>query len=105
MGEIERWFEREFGPLGFYLTPLMYNPNDFTPMRGVMYNNGNEDCNLCGRLTSIKITPELANDITLPFGTTPEDEYKDFLTREIERFLNEQTRTFTPRKFITKHKL
>jgi hypothetical protein len=108
MGEIEEWFEREFGPMGFYLTPIMYNPNDFVPVRGVMYNDGHGRCNLCGRMTNIRITPELANDLSGGFVPLPDpvQEQKELIRQQIYRFLDEQEpRTFTPKKFITKHKL
>jgi hypothetical protein len=101
--EIEEWFEREFGHLGFTLTPIMYDPTMFTPMKGVMFENGDGL-----RLTRMRIVPELANDVTGGFAPLPdpEQERRDLITREIYRFLDKQEpKNFTPKKNITKHKL
>lgn len=35
------WFDREFGPFGFSLTPTIYDPCDFTPKKGILYTNKN----------------------------------------------------------------
>jgi hypothetical protein len=37
MEEIEQWFEDTLGHLGFSLTPTMYNPDTFAPIRGILY--------------------------------------------------------------------
>jgi hypothetical protein len=102
MGEIEEWFEREFGHLGFDLTPTMYNPNDFSPQRGVIYNDGTS--NLCDMMTHIKIIPELANDLSGGFVPLPDpvEEMRNLIRGEIMRFLDENPRDFTPKKRITK---
>ena len=49
MNEIEEWFLEEFGHLGFDLTPMMYNPDWFSPYRGILYtypinDQGNRRC-------------------------------------------------------------
>ena len=88
---------REFGHLGFELTPVLYNPFDFTPSKGVMYGN---------RMTHIKITPELANDLSGGFVPLPDpvEEQRNLIRTEIMRFLEENSKDFTPRKIITKLK-
>jgi hypothetical protein len=113
MEEIEIWFEEEFGHLGFSLTPIMYNPFDFTPMKGVMFEN--EDGL---RLTRIRVTPALANDLSggfvpLPDWSWPVQELRELIRQEIYRFLDEpvyvnqslnKPKDFTPKKKITKLK-
>lgn len=95
MGEIEEWFEREFGHLGFDLTPTMYDPFSFVPCRKVMYG---------GMMTHIKVTPELANDLSGGFVPLPDpvEEMRNLIRGEIMRFLDENPRDFTPKKRITK---
>jgi hypothetical protein len=54
----EEWFLSEFSQYGFSLSPVMYNPFNFVPYKAVMVADG------CGlRKTSIKITPELSDDL------------------------------------------
>jgi hypothetical protein len=93
MGEIVEWFLREFGHLGFDVTPIIYDPFTFTPVRKVTYRN---------RMTNILITPEITNDISSGFGGIPDPvvEYKQLLREAVYEFL----RTFTPIKKITKLK-
>tara|TARA_Y100000389_G_C17467740_1_gene527239 strand:- start:2650 stop:2955 length:306 start_codon:yes stop_codon:yes gene_type:complete len=95
MDEIEEWFLEEFGHLGFSTTPTLYNPFDFTPSKGVMYND---------RLTNIKIIPEMVNDISGGFVPLPNPvvEYKQLLREAVELFLNENgvTTDFTPNRNI-----
>lgn len=97
MGEIETWFLEEFGHLGFTVTPTLYNPFDFTPSKGVMYND---------RMTNIKIVPEMVQDISGGFVPLPDPvvEYKQLLREAVELFLNENgiSADFTPNKNITR---
>ena len=37
MEELSEWFLEEFGHLGFDLTPMIYCPESFTPVRKVIY--------------------------------------------------------------------
>lgn len=90
--EIEEWFLTEFGHLGFIVTPTLYNPNTFIPIRKVIYNN---------RMTNITIT-NLCDDII--GGQDVGEEYKHLLRALINNFLNEEKETFTPDKKITKFK-
>lgn len=82
MGEIERWFEDTLGHLGFSLTPTMYNPENFTPIRGILYThpiNGGQ--RRCVKLRT-SVTPELVHDIS---GIDVVQEYKDLLVEELVR--------------------
>lgn len=90
MGEIETWFLGEFGHLGFDVTPMIYDPFTFTPVRKVTYRN---------RMTNILITPEMSGGYFEPIV-----EYKQLLIYSIDRFLTEQKRDFTPIKKISKLK-
>lgn len=59
MNNIHEWFLSEFSQYGFSLSPNVYDPNNFMPMKFVMVTDGQ-----CGtRKTNIKLTPELANDL------------------------------------------
>lgn len=97
MGEIVEWFLTEFGHLGFDVTPIIYDPFTFTPVRKVTYRN---------RVINILITPEIANDISGGFARIPDPvvEYKQLLREVVYRFLTELKRDFTPIKEITKLK-
>lgn len=83
MDEISQWFEEEFGHLGFILTPLMYNPENFTPHRGVLFRhpriNGGHTFK-----TNLQITTELANDLP---NIDHVLEYKQLVTEYVNRFL------------------
>ena len=115
MEELEVWFERELAPYGFSLTPTMYNPENFSPMRGILYahpdNNGQNRI----RKLRIQITPQLTNDLQ-GWGRTYEnevDDYREMVIDEIMRelitygypnpFVHKPIR-FTPTKKITKFK-
>ena len=54
MNEIEEWFLNEFVDWGFSLSPMIFNPEDFSPCRMVLW----EDQNGRTMNTGIKITPE-----------------------------------------------
>ena len=77
MNEIEEWFNEEFGHLGFSLTPVIYDPTDFSPRKGVLYN---------GLMTHLKVTPQLATDVQSSFGSLA-DEYREMLKQGIYLFL------------------
>lgn len=104
MEEIEVWFENEFGPLGFSLTPLMYDTTSFTPTRGVMFESVDGFS-----LTRIRITPELTNDLSGGFVPLPDprEEMRELVRQEIHRFLEQhlnKPKDFTPKKKVTKLK-
>ena len=114
MEEIEVWFERELAPYGFHLTPIMYNPHDFSPMRGIMYTHRHNGANRTVKLR-VRITPELTNDLQA-YGRTYQnevDDYREMVINEIIREVESMGQTnpfgyeprlidFTPKKEITK---
>ena len=116
MGEIERWFEDTLGHLGFTLTPTMYNPDTFAPIRGILYTypiNGEQ--RRCVKLRT-SVTPQLVQDVR-GWGVVNDvvQEYKDLLVeelvREIERsglpmpnFGTPKPIDFSPIKEITRFK-
>jgi hypothetical protein len=88
MNEMEEWFLNEFGHLGFSLTHLMYNPENFVPLRGVLYTYPINDLGYrrCVKLRT-SITPELANDLHA-WGRTHQDNVNDYrvlIVRELQR--------------------
>ena len=93
MNEITEWFLLEFGHLGFDVTPTMYNPNNFTPIKGVLWRRHDG----AYIITNIKITTELITDV----------EYKLLLIDAVNNFLESQgyRKDFTPNKKINKLKL
>jgi hypothetical protein len=105
MDDIVEWFEFEFGPLGFSLTPLMYDPYTFSPVRGVRFKLPNGGPML---LTRIRITPNM--NIDAVFDITS-DEYKELIRNEIVFFLENEIsninkeKDFKPTKKINKLKL
>jgi len=110
MDDIVIWFEREFSHLGFTLTPLTYNPFNFTPMRGIQYTTPQ------GRTIGLRVrlTPELTDDLRgNQTHETMRDEYRELIKQEMYREI--ETRRlpitwvkgfvdFTPTKKITKFK-
>jgi len=54
----EEWFLSEFSRYGFSLSPTMYDPYTFCPIKCVMITDGNRMYK-----TNIKITPELSDDL------------------------------------------
>lgn len=98
MDELTEWFLNEFGHLGFSLTPIMYNPDTFTPVKGVRFKPYNGPM----IVTRIRIAP-IFEDI---IGEDIETEYKYIVTQEIHRFLEEQgIKDFKPKQKINKFKL
>jgi hypothetical protein len=93
MDEVSEWFLEEFGYLGFDVTPIMYNPDTFTPIRGVLWRRHDG----AYIITNIKITTELITDV----------EYKSLLRDAVNNFLESQgyREDFTPNKKINKLKL
>lgn len=92
MSEIEEWFLREFGELGFSVGPLIYDPFTFAPYKKIMYNN---------QLTRLTITLNMIND---SLGYDLIEDYKETLTISVERFLykNGISTNFTPNRSITR---
>ena len=106
MDEISQWFQEEFGDLGFEITQTVYNPDDFIPMRGVMWKRPNGTY----IKTNIHITTNLSNDLTSSYHD-PVLEYKSLISDYINLFLESEGYTkdfkknFKPRKKISKLKL
>lgn len=99
MEEIEEWFLNEFGPLGFLLTPTLYNPYTFTPSKGVLFRGRN-----VGIIhTNINLCLDVTEDVV---GIDVKTEYKNMITQLICRALEEYTVIdFRPKKKISKLKL
>ena len=100
MNEIEEWFLEEFGHLGFDLTPMIYCPESFEPFRRVIYENE--------VVPYIKITPEVANDVTGGFVPLPDPtiEYKILIGETLLLFLKERKgKDFKPKQKLNKFKL
>ena len=101
MNEIEEWFLEEFGHLGFDLTPMMYNPESFTPVRKVIYE-GEE-------VPYLQITPEVAQDLPLQqlyFGVDVVEELRNYIREVLLRFLeNRKDKDFKPIQKLNKFKL
>lgn len=108
MDEISQWFEGEFGHLGFIVSQLTYNPENFIPHRGVLFRhpriNGGHTFK-----THLRITPDLVNDLS--GGFDPVLEYKQLLTEAVNTFLElhglslYSLTDFKPIKKISKLKL
>lgn len=102
MDEISEWFQEVYGYLGFTVTPYIYDPNDFTPIRGVLWKRPN------GSMvkTNIRISVELFHDLTSSYHD-PLLEYKSLLIDAVNDFLESQNyeKDFKPRKKISKLKL
>lgn len=88
MDEISQWFEQEFGHLGFIVSPLMYDPENFIPHRGVLFRHARINGGHTFK-THLRITPGLANDLSGGFGNLPDPvlEYKQLLTEAVNTFL------------------
>ena len=100
MNEIEEWFLEEFGHLGFDLTPMIYCPESFVPFRRVIYENE--------VVTNIRITPELAQDVTGGFVPLPDPiiELRNYIREVLLRFLEERKpKDFKPIQKLNKFKL
>jgi hypothetical protein len=96
----EEWFLSEFGRYGFSLSPTMYDPFTFMPCKAVMVADG------CGlRKTSIKITPELSDDLRgwgVPYDHHVEG-LRELIRMEIRRQYGHLIdRDFKPNKIIPK---
>lgn len=79
MNEIEEWFMETYGGFGFLISPMVYNPFDFTPSRHVIHPNGYK--------TPIRIMSELANDLSGGFVPLPDPlaEFKEVISNEMVR--------------------
>jgi hypothetical protein len=101
MNEIEEWFLNEFVDWGFSLSPMIFNPEDFSPCRMVLW----EDQNGRTMNTGIKITPDLATDVNHHYLNAVL-EYRQLIIGHINRFLLENgKKDFKPRKKLNKLKL
>lgn len=98
MNEITEWFLLEFGHLGFDVTPTMYNPDNFTHIKGVLWRRHDG----AYIITDIKITTELITNNVMSYV-----EYKSLLIDDVNNFLESQgyRKDFTPNKKINKLKL
>jgi hypothetical protein len=115
MDEIENWFENEFSPFGFNLTPTIYDVNTFTPMRGVMYTYSDDYWDSRTVKLRTRIGPELIQDMSM-YGLSQNDIINEIrcvlrseLIREVELFglpnpFGDTLIDFTPKKKITKFK-
>jgi len=98
MNELEEWFLEEFGPLGFSLTTIMCSPESFEPFRKVIYENE--------VIPHIKITPELALDLSNIYGVDAVGEYRNLVREVLLRFLEEKKpKDFKPTQKLNKFKL
>ena len=98
MNEIEEWFLNEFGHLGFSLTPMIYCPESFEPFRRVIYENE--------VLPHIRITPEVAQDLSSDFGVNVVEELRNYIREVLLRFLEERKdKDFKPMQKLNKFKL
>ena len=99
MNEIEEWFLEEFGHLGFDLTPMMYNPESFTPVRRVIYEGE--------VIPFLQITPEIARDLSSAFlGVDVVEEYRNLIRERLLQFLEERKpKDFKPMQKLNKFKL
>ncbi len=97
---MEEWFLNEFGHLGFDLTPMIYCPESFEPVRMVIYENE--------VIPNIRITPALANDVTGGFVPLPDPvrEVKQLIAEQLLLFLKERKpKDFKPIQKLSKFKL
>tara|TARA_R110000751_G_scaffold303019_1_gene417398 strand:+ start:567 stop:869 length:303 start_codon:yes stop_codon:yes gene_type:complete len=100
MNEIEEWFLEEFSHLGFDLTPMVYCPESFEPFRKVIYENE--------VIPHIRITPEVANDVTGGFVPLPDPvrEVKQLIAEQLLLFLEEKKdKDFKPIQKLNRFKL
>ena len=96
MNELEEWFLEEFGPLGFSLTPMMYSPESYEPFLEVIYEGE--------VLPHIKITPELAMDLSDIYGVDAVGEYRN-LVRSLILREEKKPKDFKPTQKLNKFKL
>lgn len=93
---MDDWFLEEFGPYGFSLTPMIYDPNSFAPNKSVIDPNG--------VLTHVKVTPELADDLK-GWGVAHDfvtEAYKDLIRQTLKTTYPE---IFKPKDFIPQQRL
>lgn len=101
MDEITTWFEEEFRHLGFTVTPLMYDPETFTPVRGILWRRPDG----AYLRTNIGLKPEIVDDLRGDYLDTLTS-YKELIREHINTFLEENTsKDFKPKKKINKIKL
>lgn len=116
MNEIEEWFLEEFGHLGFELTSMVYNPENFEPIKSILYrypinDQGNRRC---VKLRTC-LTPELVQDV-VGIGIDMVEDYKDLIVRELQREVEDlglpipnfgilKPKDFKPKQKLNKFKL
>ena len=116
MNEIEEWFLNELGHLGFSLTPTMYNPENFAPIKGILYtypinDQGNRRC---VKLRTY-VTPYLVQDV-VGIGIDMAEDYRDLIVRELQREVEDlglpipnfgilKPKDFKPKQKLNKFKL
>ena len=116
MNEIEEWFLEEFGHLGFDLTPTMHNPENFAPIKGILYtypinDQGNRRC---VKLRT-SLTPDLVQDV-VGIGIDMAEDYRDLIVRELQREVEDlglpipnfgipKQKDFKPKQKLNKFKL
>ena len=94
---MDEWFLEEFGPYGFTLTQTLYDPDTFTPCKKVIHPKG--------FLTSINLTPEIANDVngwSVPSKEWVIEECKILIR---EHLLNTYPEVFERKDFLPKQNL
>ena len=85
MDELTEWFLGELGHLGFSLTPTMYNPENFAPIKSILYtypinDQGNRRC---VKLRTY-VTTDLVQDV-VGIGIDMAEDYRDLIVRELQR--------------------
>ena len=87
---MEEWFLNEFGPYGFRLSATIYDPETFSPTKKVIDPNG--------RFTRVKLTPELANDLS-GWGMTYESQVEEYREMFKETLYHLYPEIFKPKDF------
>ena len=110
--EIEEWFNKELAPHGFSLSQTLYNPHNFTPIRSIFYDLPT----LGNRYKTVKIRTWINLEMfwdACRYGIDSfTDEIKQQITEEFELgysrgingYLCPWSKTFTPKKRLTKFK-
>ena len=116
MNEIEEWFLGELGHLGFSLTHTMHNPENFAPIKGILYtypinDQGNRRC---VKLRTY-VTTDLVQDV-VGIGIDMAEDYRDLIVRELQREVEDlglpipnfgilKPKDFKPKQKLNKFKL
>jgi hypothetical protein len=116
MDELTEWFLGELGHLGFSLTPTMYNPENFAPIKSILYtypinDQGNRRC---VKLRTY-VTTDLVQDV-VGIGIDMAEDYRDLIVRELQREVEDlglpipnfgilKPKDFKPKQKLNKFKL